>query len=155
MALGMALPNAAAHADATTSATTRTKTVSLHQTGYRAAGHSAAHPDIRSCITSSEAHWPAKGNVFGHFFYADAPAPCVGTAVIYLDFNKDICKEAIFSVTNSLGSRASAPRSHELCGSAGQILHTSFSVHKYWPGPYVTINARSTYTTKTTFKIGG
>jgi hypothetical protein len=43
----------------------------------------------------AKAHWPPKGNVFGHFFYANASAPCVGTAVIYLDFNKNICKDQL------------------------------------------------------------
>jgi hypothetical protein len=145
-AFGIALPAAhAATAGPAAASVAKAKTVSLH--------HTAATPDA-GCTGSAEFNIPQDGQVRGHGWQTNHNGSrCVGTVVVSLHFTKGtaakkFCKDAIASVS---ANNRDYNKSHQVCGTAGNWVHTSFSVHENFTIPFA-VCASSTYAAGRTCK---
>jgi hypothetical protein len=145
-ALGFALPTAAHAATASPTTGGSAKTVSLH--------HAKAVPAV-GCTGSNEFTIPTRGEYRGHGWRTgNAGSACVGTVVVSLKFtkgtaSKKFCKDAIASVS---AVNLDYGKAHQVCGTAGNWVHTSFSVHERFRVPF-DVCASSTYGTGRTCNL--
>lgn len=147
-AAGLALPLAASAAASAQPVRSHGKTVSVFQGTVR---------PRTGCTTSHEFHVPLSGNVSGHGWAGNYSSPfwvCIGTVVEDLFFtkgtvSKPFCKYASLSI-RTFGP-ASIQKFHnrrQLCGWAGETVHTSWGIHQSYgkaPASSMAINMASTY----------
>jgi hypothetical protein len=137
-ALGFALPTAAHAATAGPTTGGSVKAVSMHHTNAAPAA---------GCTGTTAFTIPTQGEVRGHGWRtANGGSDCIGTIVVSLKFTKGtaankFCKNAIASVS---ATNQDYGKSHQVCGTAGNWVHTSFSVHKHFFIPF-NVCASSTY----------
>lgn len=130
VALGLAVP-----------ATTAAAATAAHG-AETAASSTSVSPAFGNCTTSHYQTWTRKGNLRGHFWWAEQANPtgvegyCVGTAVLSVYFTKNICKST--TVHFSGGPGTTYKRTLTACGTKSHWTKVDFGVGDWeWYHPHI------------------